>query len=61
MRAWYISTVVEGALGSDTPSPDHPENEYPVSGVAEMDGLVPCENEPLPVTDPPDPASTVRS
>ena len=61
MRAWYISTVVELALASAVPSPFHPLKEYPVSGVAEMDGLVPWENEPLPVTEPPDPASTVRS
>ena len=53
--------MVELALESAVPSPFHPLKVYPVSGVAEMDGLVPWGKDPLPVTEPPDPASTVRS
>jgi hypothetical protein len=36
-----MSTVVDAEDGSLAPSPFHPEKEYPVFGVAEIEGYVP--------------------
>ena len=41
VRGSVMLTVVVEALGSVTPSPDHPVNKYPVLGVAVMGGVDP--------------------
>ena len=56
-----IVRVVLESRGLMTPSPVHPAKEYPVLGVAEIEGDDPYSKEPLPETDPPSPDRIERS
>ena len=61
VRDSVMLTVVVEALGSVTPLPVHPVNEYPVFGVAVMVGVDPWSNVPDPETIPPRDCGKVRS